>query len=62
MSTIDKATAEHDEVAGDDQGKLEAVPITERIKHKHADLYIEALEKYGADGSIDVQAEKRLKR
>lgn len=29
---------------------------------KHAELYAEALEKYGQEGSIDPEAEKRLKR
>jgi hypothetical protein len=29
---------------------------------KHAELYAEALERYGQDGSIDPEAEKRLKR
>jgi hypothetical protein len=29
---------------------------------KHAELYTEALERYGQDGSIDPAAEKRLKR
>jgi hypothetical protein len=29
---------------------------------KHAALYTEALERYGQDGSIDPEAEKRLKR
>jgi hypothetical protein len=29
---------------------------------KHAELYAEALERYGQDGSIDPAAEKRLKR
>ena len=29
---------------------------------KHADMYAEALAKYGAEGSISPEAEKRLKR
>jgi hypothetical protein len=29
---------------------------------QHADMYAEALSKYGAEGSISPQAEKRLKR
>lgn len=29
---------------------------------KHAELYAEALEKYGVEGSIPAEAEKRLKR
>ena len=29
---------------------------------QHADMYAEALEKYGAEGSISKEAEKRLKR
>ena len=29
---------------------------------KHAELYTEALERYGQDGSIDPEDEKRLKR
>lgn len=29
---------------------------------RHAELYAEALEKYGREGSIDPDAEKRLKR
>lgn len=29
---------------------------------KHAELYAEALEKYGHEGSIDPEVEKRLKR
>ncbi|WWD20820.1 hypothetical protein CI109_105297 [Kwoniella shandongensis] len=39
-------------------------PLTpaERIKQQHADLYVEALEKYGYDGAIEPQAEKALKR
>lgn len=60
--TKDVQPVAHDEVANEDQGKLEAVPIADRIKHKHADLYGEALERYGNDGDIDPQAEKKLKR
>ena len=41
---------------------LETIPLAERVKQQHADIYIEALEKYGQDGSIDAMAEKRLKR
>lgn len=50
-------TAQHQE-----HSKLEAVPLADRIKQQHADLYAEALEKYGQDGSIDPVAEKKLKR
>jgi hypothetical protein len=46
----------------DDHGKLDAVPPAEHIKAHNEELYLEALEKYGAEGSIDPQAEKRLKR
>lgn len=47
----------------EEQGKkLTTAPVAEHIKQLHADLYYEALEKYGADGSIDPVAEKKLKR
>ena len=42
--------------------KTDAVPLEDRIKQQHADLYLEALQKYGQDGTIDPVAEKRLKR
>lgn len=32
------------------------------IKPEQADLYAEALEKYGVDGDIDPEAEKRVRR
>ena len=41
---------------------MDAVPLAERIKQQHSDLYLEALQKYGTDGSIDPIAEKKLKR
>ena len=62
---IDKdLEAEHFEgqISEEEAGKLAAVPIPERIKQQHADLYYEALEKYGHEGSIDPLVEKRLKR
>jgi len=43
-------------------GKLDAVPPVERIHALHEELYLEALEKYGVEGSIDPKAEKKLKR
>ncbi len=57
-------TSDHLEqsAAQDEKGKLASVPIAERIQQQHADLYYEALEKYGHDGSIDPIAEKSLKR
>jgi hypothetical protein len=46
-----------------DQPKvLDPIPLAERIKQQHADLYLEALERYGEDGTIDPVAEKKLKR
>jgi hypothetical protein len=63
--TQDKDISTHiDEPQAEDPHRkaLEPVPLAERIKQQHADLYIEALERYGEDGSIDPEAEKRLKR
>lgn len=37
-------------------------PAVVGFSGKHAELYAEALERYGQDGSIDPAAEKRLKR
>lgn len=36
------------------------LPIPGKIQQKHADLYVEALERYGIDGEIDPVAEKKL--
>jgi len=47
----------------EDQGKKGAAThLAGRIQQQHADLYYEALEKYGEEGSIDPIAEKKLKR
>lgn len=54
----------------DDGSKLEAadaiIPgskgLPEKIKQLNAALYVEALEKYGQDGDIDPEVEKKLKR
>lgn len=54
--------AKTETIQHEEHGKLEAVPLADRIKQQHADLYAEALEKYGQDGSIDPVAEKKLKR
>ncbi|RSH89938.1 hypothetical protein EHS25_001924 [Saitozyma podzolica] len=67
MSNQDKDITAHAEahtaVADPHEPKaIEPVPLAERIKQQHAALYIEALEKYGEDGSIDPVAEKQLKR
>ena len=48
----------HDEEAFDKNPQPAVVGFT----GKHAELYAEALERYGQDGSIDPAAEKRLKR
>lgn len=37
-------------------------PVVAGFTGKHADMYAEALEKYGREGSIPEEAEKRLKR
>lgn len=37
-------------------------PAVVGFTSKHAELYAEALDKYGTEGSIDPEAEKRLKR
>lgn len=37
-------------------------PVVAGFTGKHADMYAEALEKYGAEGSIPEEAERRLKR
>ena len=41
---------------------MEQKNLPVHIKQLHADLYIEALERYGQDGTIDPAAEKKLKR
>jgi hypothetical protein len=52
----------HPELEVQEHSKTAAVPLEERIKQQHADLYLEALQRYGADGSIDPVAEKKLRR
>ena len=58
---VDADQIEHS-TSHDADGKDKAVPAADQIKQQHADLYYEALEKYGHDGSIDPIPEKRLKR
>lgn len=41
---------------------VERAPAPEGIKQQHAELYAEALAKYGVEGELDPKAEKRLKR
>ena len=36
--------------------------VAEQIHQQHADLYYEALERFGQDGDIDKAAEKKLVR
>ncbi|WOO81915.1 putative transporter [Vanrija pseudolonga] len=50
-----KASVSHD-------SDVEAAPAPEGIKQQNAELYAEALVKYGVEGELDPKAEKRLKR
>ncbi|KAK8850644.1 hypothetical protein IAR55_004563 [Kwoniella newhampshirensis] len=61
MSAMEKQEDLHFEEAADPKRVGHATPA-DRIKQQHADLYMEALDKYGEDGSIDPVAEKALKR
>lgn len=45
-----------------DEERADVVPPVSKIAQQHADLYAEALAKYGIDGDIDPVLEKRLKR
>jgi hypothetical protein len=56
-ANIDYVEHGNDEHLGD---KHQGPVIAE--SNRHADLYAEALEKYGTDDSIDAAAEKALKR
>ena len=53
---------EHDETRISEDLKHTEQPVVAGFTGKHADMYAEALEKYGAEGSIPPEAEKRLKR
>lgn len=59
MSKIEQKTQglDHMELADDPKKHT-----SDYAQQNHADIYMEALEKYGADGSIPADAEKRLKR
>lgn len=66
-SKQDKSEEQHEEIVSDqartiEGGHVKAVPVAQRIKQQHADLYEEALEKYGRDGTIDPVVERRLRR
>ena len=63
LDTKDGIAPEIEHISSHDaQDKDRGVPAAGQIKQQHADLYYEALEKYGLDGSIDPIPEKRLKR
>lgn len=59
MSEVDqKQHVDHEEISdikGENHGS--SAPVG-----KHMELYIEALDKYGQDGSLDPATERRLKR
>ena len=59
-----EATVHGEESAAPDAvpRKQEGTILSERIHQQHADLYYEALERFGRDGDIDPVAEKKLRR
>jgi len=59
MSDISKASAQHYEnrSSSDDDVKLE-----KKINQAHSELYLEAVERYPTDDTIDQAEEKRLVR
>lgn len=59
MADIKPADADYIEMGP--QGKIHNEPIVAE-SNKYADLYAEALERYGTDDAIDAAAEKALKR
>jgi hypothetical protein len=46
-----------DNIEAKEGGHLRPVPVAERIKQQHADLYAEALEKYGVDDLDDTMTQ-----
>lgn len=60
--TKDIQPATHVEASDHDQVEKNQVNLPKGITQQNADFYMEALEKYGTEGSIDPKAEKRLKR
>lgn len=62
--TSTKGSAHDEKPAVEVEEELAALPSAQaRIAQQNAALYLEALERYGADGSgLDPAAEKKLKR
>lgn len=54
-SWVEKGEVEH-------RNFVEAPSVASKIKQQNAALYAEALDKYGAEGAIDPDAERRLRR